>query len=106
MGDRATSTQATGPEAIVHGGNLDEAARLYPDAPKPWIDLSTGINPRPYPVSSPAAAAWTRLPTRTDEQALLLAAAARYGLRAPAAIVAAPGTQALLQIVPRLRAPG
>jgi cobalamin biosynthetic protein CobC len=106
MGDRATSTQATGPEAIVHGGNLDEAARLYPDAPKPWIDLSTGINPRPYPVSSPAAAAWTRLPTRTDEQALLAAAAARYGLRAPAAIVAAPGTQALLQIVPRLRAPG
>jgi cobalamin biosynthesis protein CobC len=106
MGDRATSTQATGSEAILHGGNLDEVARLYPDAPKPWIDLSTGINPRPYPVPPLAAMAWTRLPTRTDEQALLIAAAARFSVRTPASIVAAPGTQALLQIVPRLRPPG
>jgi len=106
MGDRATSTQATGPEAIVHGGNLDEISRLYPDAPKPWIDLSTGINPRPYPVPSLTAATWARLPARTDEAALLAAAAARYGVPDPASIVAAPGTQALLQIVPRLRMSG
>ena len=106
MDDRATSTQATGSEAIVHGGNLDEISRLYPDAPKPWIDLSTGINPRPYPVPSLAATTWARLPTRMDERALLAAAAARYGVRDPTSIVAAPGTQALLQILPRLRAPG
>ena len=28
-----------------HGGRADAAARLYPDAPAPWLDLSTGINP-------------------------------------------------------------
>jgi cobalamin biosynthetic protein CobC len=106
MDDRATSTQATGSEVIVHGGNLDEVSRLYPDAPRPWIDLSTGINPRPYPVPPLAAAIWARLPTRTEEQALLAAAAARYGVRPPASLVAAPGTQALLQIIPRLRASG
>ena len=106
MDDRATSTRGSEPEAIVHGGNLDEISRLYPDAPKPWIDLSTGINPHPYPVPSLTAATWARLPARTDEAALLAAAAARYGVRDPASIVPAPGTQALLQIVPRLRMSG
>src|ERR1700759_545315 len=93
MDDRATSTQPTEPEAIVHGGNLDQISRCYPDAPGPWVDLSTGINPHPYPVPALAPGAWARLPTRADEQALLEAAAARYGVRAPASIVAAPGTQ-------------
>jgi len=106
MDDKATSTQATGPEAIVHGGNLDQISRLYPDAPKPWIDLSTGINPIPYPVLPLAPDIWARLPTKADEHALLAAAAARYCAHAPASIVAAPGTQALLQILPRLRPSG
>jgi cobalamin biosynthetic protein CobC len=106
MDERATSTSGPEPEAIVHGGNLDEVSRLYPDAPTPWIDLSTGINPIAYPVPSLPTEAWARLPTKADEQVLLVAAAARYGVRAPASIVAAPGTQALLQIIPRLRATG
>jgi cobalamin biosynthetic protein CobC len=106
MDERATSTRGSEPEAIVHGGNLDEVSRLYPDAPTPWIDLSTGINPIAYPVPLLAAEAWARLPTKTDEQALLAAAAAHYGVRAPACIVAAPGTQALLQVIPRLRVSG
>ena len=45
-----------------HGGNLDAARRLFPDAPVPWIDLSTGINPVPYPVGEISPNAWTRLP--------------------------------------------
>jgi cobalamin biosynthetic protein CobC len=94
------------PEAIVHGGNLDEISRRYPDAPQPWIDLSTGINPIPYPMPPLAPEAWARLPTKADEHALLAAAAARYRARDSAAIVAAPGTQALLQILPRLRSSG
>jgi len=104
MDDRATSTHADLPEAVVHGGNLDEVSRRYPDAPRPWIDLSTGINPVPYPIPPLATEAWSRLPTKADEHALLAAAAARYGVRAPATVVAAAGTQALLQIIPRLRA--
>jgi cobalamin biosynthetic protein CobC len=106
MDERATSTRGSEPEAIVHGGNLDEVSRCYPDAPTPWIDLSTGINPIAYPVPSPTAETWARLPTRSDEQRLLAAAAARYGVRVPASVVAAPGTQALLQIIPRLRVSG
>ncbi|MGJ4944892.1 threonine-phosphate decarboxylase CobD [Bradyrhizobium sp. HKCCYLS1011] len=106
MNDRATSTPGTASEAVVHGGNIDEVSRLYPDAPKPWIDLSTGINPIPYPVPPLSADAWSRLPTKADEQALLAAAAHRYGVRALNSIVAAPGTQALLQIIPRLRPSG
>ena len=45
-----------------HGGALDVARRLVPDAPKPWIDLSTGINPHAYPLPRSRPEAWTRLP--------------------------------------------
>ncbi|MGJ4956959.1 threonine-phosphate decarboxylase CobD [Bradyrhizobium sp. HKCCYLRH2015] len=104
MDDRATSTHKDEPEAILHGGDLAAVSRLYPDAPLPWIDLSTGINPISYPVPTVPAESWTRLPSKPDEDALLSVAAARYRLQTPASIVAAAGTQALLQILPRLRA--
>ena len=32
-----------------HGGRLGVARSLFPDVPQPWVDLSTGINPRSYP---------------------------------------------------------
>ncbi|CCD92858.1 putative threonine-phosphate decarboxylase [Bradyrhizobium sp. ORS 375] len=103
MDDRATSTRVDQPEAIVHGGDLDAIGRRYPDAPQPWIDLSTGINPVPYPLPELRAASWARLPSKAEQHALQAAAAARYGVAEPEMIVAAPGTQALLQIMPRLR---
>jgi cobalamin biosynthetic protein CobC len=87
---------------MVHGGDLGEIARRFPDAPRPWIDLSTGINPVPYPLPPLSDDAWSRLPSRADEDALLAAAAARYGVHDPTTIVAAPGTQALIQVLPRL----
>jgi cobalamin biosynthetic protein CobC len=86
----------------VHGGDLGEVALRYADAPTPWIDLSTGINPVAYPIADLPAEAWSRLPSRAAEAALLEAAAERYGVRDPATIVAAPGTQALIQLLPRL----
>lgn len=89
-------------EPLAHGGDLIAVRRRFPEAPEPWIDLSTGINSVPYPVVDLAAETWSHLPTRQQEQALLEAAAARYGVRDPATIVAAPGTQALLQLLPRL----
>ena len=36
----------------LHGGDLGAARRLFPGAPEPFIDLSTGINPYPYPVAA------------------------------------------------------
>ena len=45
-----------------HGGRIDAMARAFPSAPLPWIDLSTGINPYPYPLPPIAPDAWERLP--------------------------------------------
>ena len=75
----------------------------FPRRPQPWIDLSTGINP---------VALSRRRPAGGD----LVAPAARDGTSRhcspprhaatasaiPATIVAAPGTQALIQLLPRL----
>jgi cobalamin biosynthetic protein CobC len=59
---------------IWHGGDLATAQALFPDAPEPWIDLSTGINPIPYPLPPLPLSLWQRLPGREDEAALLAAA--------------------------------
>lgn len=94
----------TGPraETVLHGGDLDAARRRFPNAPEPWIDLSTGINPQAYPLPSIAAEAWALLPQPAQELALRRAAAHRYGAQHPGMVVAGAGTQALLQVVPRL----
>jgi cobalamin biosynthetic protein CobC len=78
------------------------AARLqFPDAPEPWIDLSTGINAVPYTVELPMEA-FTRLPEPASVTALEAIAAQAYGVSDPAMVVAAPGTQSLIHVLPRL----
>lgn len=89
---------------IWHGGDLDEARRLFPDAPEPWIDLSTGINPIAYPVPALPASVFERLPSPAAHRDLEAAAAEAYGAPDPAMVVAAPGTQALIGLLPTLRA--
>jgi cobalamin biosynthetic protein CobC len=84
-----------------HGGDLASARRLFPDAPQPWIDLSTGVNPHPYPLPEITPAAWTRLPDPSALARLEAAAATRYRARA-AHVVAAPGSQAIIQALARL----
>jgi cobalamin biosynthetic protein CobC len=86
---------------IAHGGDLGAVGRRYPDAPRPWIDLSTGISPVAYPVADLPADAWSRLPSHEAEEAIIAAAAARYRCDGRK-LVAAPGTQALIQLLPRL----
>lgn len=92
-------------KAETHGGDLDRVRKMFPQAPDPWIDLSTGINPMPYPVPPLAVEAWSRLPQADDEDKLKNVAACRYGALNPTSIVLAPGTQALIQILPRLLPP-
>ncbi|MCC7252918.1 threonine-phosphate decarboxylase CobD [Hyphomicrobium sp.] len=92
-------------EAIVHGGDLDAARMRFPGAPEPWIDLSTGINPCPYPLPELAGDAWQRLPQKSDEWTLRQVAACRYRAEGPENVVCAPGTQALIQVLPRLVRP-
>ncbi len=85
-----------------HGGNINAARALFPNAPDPWIDLSTGINPVPYPIGIIPDAAWTRLPEADALADLEAAARDAYGAGPSAEIVAAPGTQALIQVLPRV----
>ncbi len=95
-------TSAAGYEAFAyHGGALDVARRLVPDAPKPWIDLSTGVNPHAYPLPDLAPDVWTRLPGREAIEELEAAAAYRYGGTAEH-VVAGPGSQALIQALARI----
>ena len=85
-----------------HGGALDAARRLYPAAPQPWLDLSTGINPVSYPIGVVPSDAWTRLPSAAALADLERAAATRFRVPPGCAIVAAPGTQAIIQRLPAL----
>lgn len=94
--------ETTGTGGIWHGGDLGRARALFPDAPEPWIDLSTGINPIPYPLPALPLSLWQRLPAADDEAALLAAARNTYRVPAGSGIVAAPGTQILIDLLPRV----
>jgi cobalamin biosynthetic protein CobC len=85
-----------------HGGNLLAARRAYPQAPEPWLDLSTGVNPYAYPFAHPPMESFTRLPEPEELRALEAAAATAYRAPAAAEVVAAPGTQAIINWLPHL----
>src|SRR5580692_6483536 len=93
-------------ELLPHGGDLGAARRLFPDAPKPFIDLSTGINPNPYPLPPLPAELFARLPDAAATAGLAAAAATSYGAPSAAHVVPAPGTQILLPLVAGLVRPG
>jgi cobalamin biosynthesis protein CobC len=86
-------------ESLLHGGNLGAARRQFPDAPEPFIDLSTGINPNSYPRPTLSPEAFTRLPEPEAVARLAAAAAAIYGAPSAAHVVPAPGTQILLPLI-------
>lgn len=90
---------------LPHGGRLGEARREFPGAPEPWLDLSTGINPVAYPLGELPAPCFARLPEPDQLDALHQAAARAYGLADPRGVVAAPGTQSLIEWLPRLLPP-
>ena len=85
---------------LEHGGRLRAAANRYGTEPAGWLDLSTGINPAGYPVPPLDPACWQRLPE--DDDGLEAAAAAYYGSER---LLALPGSQAAIQLLPTLFAP-
>ena len=89
-------------DAIAHGGNLSDARARYGTPEAGWLDLSTGINPHPYPLPELPRSLWTALPQADAEAALTRAAAHAYAAPSPATVVPAPGTQALIQLLPRV----
>lgn len=89
--------------AVFHGGDLSKASIRFGEPADGWIDLSTGINPRPWQVAPDLLEGLQALPDSARLNALLGAAATAYGAAGADRIVAAPGTQALIQWLPRLR---
>lgn len=82
---------------LEHGGSLALAAQKYGIARAAWLDLSTGISPRMYPVPDLPTQIWQRLPEESAE--LLQAACAYYGA---AQMLAVAGSQAAISTLPRL----
>jgi cobalamin biosynthetic protein CobC len=91
---------------LAHGGNLAAARLCFPHAPEPFIDLSTGINPHPYPVPEIPSDCFFRLPDQASTRRLAAIAAQSYGAPSEDYVVPAPGTQILLPQVAMLVAPG
>lgn len=94
------------PSQRDHGGGLDAAVAAFGGQRETWLDLSTGINPVPYPLAAIPADAWTALPDQNMERALIKAAREFWLVPDGAAILAAPGASALIAQIPRLSACG
>ncbi len=86
---------------IVHGGGIGAAAALYGGRVEGWLDLSTGLNPCPPTVPDVSTSAWQRLPDQhlLDEVTIAARDFYRSGEILPLAV---PGTQAAIQMLPRL----
>ena len=103
MSDPTTWAKGEGRASpVYHGGDLAQARARHPSAPTPWIDLSTGINPHAWPIPPLAADVWRRLPEPRAVAALERTAAAAFGVADAGCVAAVPGTQAAIQMVPRL----
>ncbi|MDQ0436399.1 cobalamin biosynthetic protein CobC [Kaistia dalseonensis] len=89
-----------------HGGGLRAAAAHYSIPLADWLDLSTGINPRSYPISPGDPVDWTRLPDPQSLAALTEAARCAYRVGAQLEIVPAPGTDLALRLLPLIAPEG
>jgi len=81
---------------LDHGGDLGAARKLFPGAPEPFLDLSAGINPNPYPLPELSDAIYARLPEQATLLELKEMAASAYGAPSPAHVAIAPGSQILV----------
>ncbi len=87
--------------ATRHGGGLMTAAAAFPDAPLPWLDLSTGINPEPWRGQRATDEALNRLPDPAALIQLEAVAAAAFGA-APERTAAVAGAEAAIRLLPLL----
>lgn len=85
-----------------HGGGIDAAASAFGGAREDWLDLSTGINPIPFPIGDVSADAWTALPDRAATDRFITAARGFWSVPDGAAILPAPGASALIARLPHL----
>ncbi len=89
-----------------HGGNLSAAVARFGGQRADWIDLSTGINPQPYPVGELTARDWAALPDQAELDVLIAAARQFWNVPDAAAVLPAPGASALIAAIPALAPAG
>lgn len=90
------------PAATRHGGGLQRAAAAFPDAPRPWLDLSTGINPEPWRGSRACEVELGRLPDPQGLAALEAVAARAFGVTRGERLAATAGAEAAIRLSPIL----
>lgn len=81
-----------------HGGGLQAARAHFGNGPLPWLDLSTGVNPHPWPGAGQVELDWRRLPEEAELRALEAAAARHFGT-APGHVCALPGSEIGLRLI-------
>jgi cobalamin biosynthesis protein CobC len=89
------------PDLLHHGGRLAEAARVFGGEPADWLDLSTGLNPRPWQPAAPIRTDWRALPDPDALRELEHIAAGHFGA-APEHVCAVPGSEIALRMLARL----
>ena len=84
---------------LDHGGNLDLAIKIYGGRRDDWIDLSTGINPNPYPFRNININELKDLPNNDDIQKLILISKSYLSTNGAVSLI--PGAQAAIRALTR-----
>jgi cobalamin biosynthetic protein CobC len=82
---------------LIHGGQLNNVAKLFKRPLNEWLDLSTGISPISYPIPSIPQIIWQQLPQTSN--GLIEAAKRYYGT---GNIITTSGSQAVIARLPSL----
>ncbi len=90
------------PRFYERGGRLDVAREAYPDAPEPWIDLSSAISPWCYPFPAVSEDELRRFPDADALKRVIATASKAYRVSPAVEAVALPGTDLGLSILPWL----
>ncbi len=89
-----------------HGGGLDAAVVRHGGQRSEWMDLSTGINPVPYPMPDLPAYSWTALPDQEAFDKIATLARRFWNVPDTAAILPTAGASSAIAALPRLRPAG
>jgi cobalamin biosynthetic protein CobC len=89
-----------------HGGDLTFATQRHGVPAGGWLDLSTGINPTAYPAQNAAPEALARLPDKAALARLIATARRAYAVPDGVDLVAVPGTEIAIRLIPFLAPPG